>query len=44
VLSVLDTVAKVQARAAPYLQGQGSLADELARDRVAEAALEYGDD
>lgn len=44
VLSVREAVQKVQALAAPYLKGRPSLADDLSRDRCAEAAEEYGDD
>lgn len=43
VLSVRDAIQKAQAKAAPYLKDQPSLADELSRDRCAEAAEEYGE-
>lgn len=37
-------IERVQALAAPYLQGGGSLADELIADRRAEAAREDAED
>ena len=43
VLSVREAVQNVQALAAPYLKGLPSLAEELSRDRCAEAAEEYGE-
>jgi hypothetical protein len=43
VLSVREAVQKVQALAAPYLKGRPSLADDLSRDRAAEAAEAYRD-
>lgn len=41
VLSVREAVRKVQDLAAPYVKDLPSLADELTRDRVAEATQEY---
>lgn len=43
VLSVREAVQKAQAQAAPYLKGIPSLAEDLSRDRCAEAGDEYGD-
>jgi len=44
ILSVLEAVRAAQALAAPYLKGRPSLADELIRDRCAEAAEDYRGD
>ena len=44
VLSVRESVQRIQALAAPYLKGQPSLADQLLADRAAEARQEYGAD
>ena len=40
ILSVREAVRRVQAMAAPYLEGAPSLADELSRDRRAAAVLD----
>ena len=43
VLSVRETIQRVQEMAAPYLKGLPSLAEGLASDRRAEAAQERGE-
>ena len=43
VLDDRGPVLRVQALAAPYLKGRPSLADDLSRDRAAEAAEAYRD-